>query len=109
MARMLAGAFREFDADDSASVAVLHGAGGHFCAGADLKSLAVSDIHEVDSDPAKDGPLGCTRMSLSKPVIASVGGYGCMGVGGYGCMGVWGSASYERGAIRSNASSNSGL
>lgn len=79
MARMLAEAFRAFDADDSASVAVLHGVGGHFCAGADLKALAAGDIHEVDPDPAKDGPLGCTRLSLSKPVIASVEGYAVAG------------------------------
>ena len=79
MARMLAEAFREFDADDSASVAVLHGAGGHFCAGADLKALAAGDIHEVDPDPTIGGPLGCTRMSLSKPVIAAVEGYAVAG------------------------------
>lgn len=78
-ARRLAEEFRAFDEDDSATVAVLHGAGGHFSAGADLKSLAAGDLHDVDPDPAADGPLGCTRMSLSKPVIASIEGYAVAG------------------------------
>lgn len=78
-AALLAEAFRAFDEDDSAAVAVLHGAGGHFSAGADLKSLAAGDLHNVDPDPSTDGPLGCTRMSLSKPVIASIEGYAVAG------------------------------
>jgi len=75
----LADAFRAFEADDGASVAVLYGHGGHFCAGADLKALADGDVHTVDPDPATDGPLGCTRMLLSKPVIAAVEGYAVAG------------------------------
>lgn len=75
----LAEAFRGFEADDTASVAVLYGAGGHFCAGADLKSIAEGDVHAVDPDPTTDGPLGCTRMRLSKPVVAAVEGYAVAG------------------------------
>ncbi|MEW5888711.1 MAG: crotonase/enoyl-CoA hydratase family protein [Pseudomonadota bacterium] len=73
-ARALAAAFRDFDADPEADVAVLWGAGGHFCAGADLKDLAGLRV-EADGD----GPLGCTRMLLSKPVIAAVSGYAVAG------------------------------
>jgi enoyl-CoA hydratase len=73
-ARALAEAFRAFDADPQADVAVLWGAGGHFCAGADLKDLAGLRV-EADGD----GPLGCTRMLLSKPVIAAVSGYAVAG------------------------------
>jgi len=79
MAAQLAETFRAFDADSSAAVAVLYGAGGHFCAGADLKSIAEGDVHTIDPDPSADGPLGCTRMRLSKPVIAAVSGYAVAG------------------------------
>lgn len=65
----LAAAFRAFDADGSASVAVLAGAGGTFCAGADLKALS----NRVEADG--DGPMGPSRLELSKPVIAAVDGY----------------------------------
>ena len=78
-AERLAEAFRAFDADDAASVAVLYGAGGHFCAGADLKSIASGDVHTVDPDPSADGPLGPTRLQLSKPVVAAVSGYAVAG------------------------------
>lgn len=78
-ARRLADAFRDFDADASARVAVLYGAGGHFCAGADLKAIAAGDVHTVDPDPASDGPLGPTRLQLSKPVVAAVAGYAVAG------------------------------
>jgi enoyl-CoA hydratase len=65
-------AFEAFDADDGASLAVLTGAGGYFCAGADLKALAAGDRRPVgDSGP---GPMGPTRLRLSKPVIAAVEG-----------------------------------
>ncbi len=73
----LAQAFRDFDADVSSSVAVLTGAGGHFCAGADLKALAGGDSRDL-SLPA-DGPMGPTRMMLGKPVIAAVEGYAVAG------------------------------
>lgn len=76
-ARALSAAFREFDADESVAVAVLTGAGGHFCAGADLKALAAGDQREMGPDG--DGPMGPTRMRLSKPVIAAVEGYAVAG------------------------------
>ena len=74
----LADAFRTFDADDDLSVAVLTGAGGHFCAGADLQSLAAGG--EVDRVRlGGDGPMGPTRLRLSKPVIAAIEGYAVAG------------------------------
>ncbi len=76
-AARLAEAFRDFDADEEARVAVLWGEGGTFCAGADLK--AVSDGRGNVAAPEGDGPLGCTRMLLSKPVIAAVSGYAVAG------------------------------
>ncbi|GGR92641.1 enoyl-CoA hydratase [Streptomyces aureoverticillatus] len=97
-ARALADAFRAFDADPEASVAVLWGEGGTFCAGADLKAMGTPDgnaITEVNGgtggtggtgengvnpgDGAHDGPMGPTRMSLSKPVIAAVSGHAVAG------------------------------
>ncbi|MDQ6747060.1 MAG: crotonase/enoyl-CoA hydratase family protein, partial [Candidatus Dormibacteraeota bacterium] len=76
-ARELAQAFRDFDEDPAASVAVLTGAGGHFCAGADLKALAGGDRRELTIEG--DGPMGPTRMTLGKPVIAAVEGYAVAG------------------------------
>lgn len=76
-AALLAGAFREFDADDALRAAVLTGEGGHFCAGADLKALAAGDSRDLA--PTGDGPMGPTRMRLSKPVIAAVEGYAVAG------------------------------
>lgn len=69
----LADAFREFERDSNAHVAVLCGEGGNFCAGADLKAIAEGDYHRIE--PQGDGPLGPTRMVLSKPVIAALSGY----------------------------------
>src|SRR5580698_6940159 len=71
-AQELASAFRRFDADESLSVAILTGANGFFCAGADLKAVATGKGNRVTADG--DGPLGCTRMLLGKPVIAAVEG-----------------------------------
>lgn len=73
----LAAAFREFDADPTASVAVLWGDGGTFCAGADLKALGTERSNQVTE--TGDGPMGPTRMRLSKPVIAAVSGYAVAG------------------------------
>jgi enoyl-CoA hydratase len=70
-------AFRRFDADDDLAVAVLTGAGGTFCAGADLKAVATRQGNRVDE--TGDGPMGPTRMRLSKPVIAAVEGYAVAG------------------------------
>ena len=73
----LAEAFRAFDADDTASVAVLTGAGGHFCAGADLKAVGAGSGNRVEPDG--DGPMGPTRMRLGKPVVAAIEGYAVAG------------------------------
>jgi enoyl-CoA hydratase len=76
-AEALAEAFREFDADTDAAVAVLHGEGGVFCAGADLKAVGTADGNRVAADG--DGPMGPTRMRLSKPVIAAIAGHAVAG------------------------------
>jgi enoyl-CoA hydratase len=73
----LAAAFRRFDADPALSVAILTGADGVFCAGADLKAVATDRGNRVLPDG--DGPLGCTRMLLGKPVIAAVEGHAVAG------------------------------
>ena len=70
-ARALYDAFRAFDADDAASVAVLTGTGGNFCAGADLKAIAGGKGNPVERT-GDFGPMGPTRLKLSKPVIAAV-------------------------------------
>jgi enoyl-CoA hydratase len=72
-AEALAEAFRKFDSDDALRVAILTGAGGHFCAGADLKAVA-SGERRNRLEPDGDGPMGPSRMRLSKPVIATVAG-----------------------------------
>jgi enoyl-CoA hydratase len=74
-ARALAGAFAEFEADQSAAVAVLWGAGGTFCAGADLHEMS----NPLDADIGAVGPMGPSRMQLSKPVIAAVSGHAVAG------------------------------
>ncbi|CAL9618915.1 crotonase/enoyl-CoA hydratase family protein [Streptomyces sp. enrichment culture] len=73
----LADAFRAFEADPRARVAVLWGEGGTFCAGADLKALGGERSNRVERDG--DGPMGPTRMRLSKPVIAAVAGHAVAG------------------------------
>jgi enoyl-CoA hydratase len=73
----LAAAFRDFDADDDAAVAVLTGAGGTFCAGADLKAVGTPTGNRVGRDG--DGPMGPTRMRLSKPVVAAIEGHAVAG------------------------------
>lgn len=76
-AAALAAAFRAFEADDGARVAVLWGEGGTFCAGADLKAIGTERGNRVAEDG--DGPMGPTRMRLSKPVIAAVAGHAVAG------------------------------
>jgi len=86
-ASLLADAFLAFEQDDDASVAVFHGANGTFCAGADLKSVAVGAGNKVDVPQtgdafdrlALDGPMGPSRMLLSKPVVASIAGHAVAG------------------------------
>ena len=90
-ARALADAFRAFDADQEARVAILTGAGGHFCAGADLRTVANGSSRgepgaadrgltlALDDDMDRDGPMGPTRLDLTKPVIAAVEGYAVAG------------------------------
>jgi enoyl-CoA hydratase len=78
-AAMLADAFRAFDADDSSSVAVLGGVGAAFCAGADLKSVGTDRGNRLTGVADGDGPMGPTRMVLTKPVIAAVQGHAVAG------------------------------
>jgi enoyl-CoA hydratase len=76
-AQELADAFRSFEADGEARVGVLTGAGGCFCAGADLKGLREGRTNRLAEEG--DGPMGPTRMWLNKPVIAAVAGYAVAG------------------------------
>ena len=78
-AEALADAFRRFDADESLSVAVLTGANGKFCAGADLKAMRDDPARVSRVAPDGDGPVGPTRMLLGKPVIAAVEGHAVAG------------------------------
>jgi enoyl-CoA hydratase len=74
-AAALADTFRAFDAAGDAHVAVLCGAGGTFCAGADLKQMS----NRLDPDVTTDAPMGPTRLQLSKPVIAAIAGHAVAG------------------------------
>lgn len=76
-AKALANAFREFDADDEARVAVLFGEGSSFCAGADLKAIAAGNPNRISPDG--DAPMGPTRTLLRKPVIAAIAGHDVAG------------------------------
>ena len=83
-ARALAQAFRDFDADADACVAVLTGTQGQFCAGADLKAVAAGQANNpvalsLDPDMQADGPMGPTRLQLGKPVIAAIEGHAVAG------------------------------
>ncbi|WP_436495012.1 crotonase/enoyl-CoA hydratase family protein [Actinokineospora sp. HUAS TT18] len=78
-ARALADAFRDFDRDPDAAVAVLHGEGGTFCAGADLKALGTDRGNRAEIAREADGPMGPTRLRLSKPVIAAIDGHAVAG------------------------------
>jgi enoyl-CoA hydratase len=76
-AEALADAFRAFEADDEAAVAVLTGAGGSFCSGADLTAVSEGRGNRVEQDG--DGPMGPTRMRLTKPVVAAIEGHAVAG------------------------------
>ncbi len=76
-AEALAEAFRAFETDDEAHVGVLYGDHGTFSAGADLKEIAAGRPNRVA--PEGDGPMGPTRMVLSKPVIAAIAGHAVAG------------------------------
>lgn len=76
----LAAAFRRFDTHPAWHAAVLYGAGGTFCAGADLTALADDTRrNELHADGSGPGPMGPTRMTLDKPVIAAIAGYAVAG------------------------------
>jgi enoyl-CoA hydratase len=76
-AEALADAFRAFERDEAAKVAVFYGEGGNFCAGADLKGIGTERMNRVEAEG--DGPMGPSRMLLSKPVIAAIEGYAVAG------------------------------
>lgn len=76
-AEALADAFRRFDDDADATVAILTGAGGTFCAGADLKAIAAGHPNRLDVDG--DAPMGPSRMQIGKPVIAAIEGHAVAG------------------------------
>ncbi len=83
-AQLLFDAFTEFDADADLDVAILAGADGHFCAGADLKAISKKNGNKITRPPAEEivgsvGPMGPTRMQLGKPVIAAVEGFAVAG------------------------------
>jgi enoyl-CoA hydratase len=74
----LRNAFLEFDADEDLSIAILGGVGGHFCAGYDLKEAA-NGLEAIGYDPTGHGPMGPTRLTLTKPVIAAIDGFAVAG------------------------------
>jgi enoyl-CoA hydratase/carnithine racemase len=76
-AAALVAAFNAFAADDEAAVAVLYGEGGTFCAGADLKAIAADRGNRTEA--TGDGPMGPSRLLLTKPVIAAISGYAVAG------------------------------
>jgi len=83
-AQLLYDAFLDVDSDDSVSVAVLTGAGGTFCSGADLKAISDGRGNSVHDDPPEEivgslGPMGPTRLQLAKPVIAAIEGHAVAG------------------------------
>ena len=80
MATELRQAFQQFEEDSALRVAILTGSGGHFCAGADLGNVSDPNLrNELDPEGGGSGPMGPTRMPLSKPLIAAVNGYAVAG------------------------------
>lgn len=80
LATALRQAFERFEAVPALRVAVLHGAGGHFCAGADLAAAADAALgNELDPAGGPQAPMGPTRMALAKPLIAAIEGYAVAG------------------------------
>ena len=77
-ARALHEAFKAFDTDSALDVAILTGAGGNFCAGADLQAFAAGERRPIESE-GDFAPMGCTRLRLGKPVIAAIEGYAVAG------------------------------
>ncbi|MDM0110932.1 crotonase/enoyl-CoA hydratase family protein [Variovorax sp. J22R133] len=79
-ARTLREAFERFEADAGLRVAILTGAGGNFCAGADLSTVGNPELrNDLDPQGGVDAPMGPTRMALSKPLIAAISGYAVAG------------------------------
>lgn len=76
-AEALYGAFLELDDDDSISVCVLWGSGGTFCSGADMRAIGTDQTHRLEVDG--HGPMGPTRLTMSKPVIAAIEGHAVAG------------------------------
>ncbi|MFX0021445.1 MAG: crotonase/enoyl-CoA hydratase family protein [Candidatus Hermodarchaeota archaeon] len=76
-AKSLVEAFQKFENDEKAQVAVLFGSNGTFCSGANLKAISEGAGNRIQKEG--DGPMGPTRMKLSKPVIAAVAGYAVAG------------------------------
>ena len=72
-------AFAAFEGDDELSVAVLHGAGGTFCAGADLRAVGEGNMHLESPEDSERAPMGPSRLSLTKPVVAAIDGHAVAG------------------------------
>ena len=80
MAAQLRMAFERFESDEALRVAILTGSGGNFCAGADLSAVGDPALrNELDPHGGGTGPMGPTRMALSKPLIAAIDGYAVAG------------------------------
>lgn len=79
-AEILYQTFVDFDQNPDFDVAILTGMGGHFCAGADLKAFSSGDTRQLDHAPTdRQGPMGPTRLTLGKPVLAAIEGYAVAG------------------------------